>query len=283
MTSGLLLTTSSLLDEWEGWAVQPANAEALPHAAGLLVPHDGQPVRDVQHRPDRWALLTLVSGAVRGGLPVLAWGSGAALAGRVLGAAIQGGVQTEEEESTSQEWAALPRTAHAERWLGTTPLLWKAGSVTAWAGETLPTDLQTEFLGRLSTAPHRTPATPLDSIGGEVALRPLLADFYARARADEVLGPVFAAHVQDWEAHLEAVTAFWVTMLGGGAAWRGNLNHIHAPLGVRGVHLARWLALFRAAAEIHLPPDAAHILTARAEAMGKRLGRQRAGAGSPPH
>ena len=288
MTSGLLLTTSPLPDEWAGWAVQPATTDALPHAAGLLVPHDGQPVQDVQHRPDRWALLMLVSGAVRGGLPVLAWGSGAALAGRVLGAAIQTGVQTEEDESTAQEWAALPRNAHAERWLGTAPLLWKAGNVTAWAGKTLPDTLKQEFLTLLETPTPRTPATPLDSIGGEAALRPLLADFYARARADEVLGPVFAAHVQDWEAHLEAVTAFWVTMLGGralggGAAWRGNLNHIHAPLGVRGVHLARWLALFRAAAEAHLPPDAAQILTARAEAMGKRLGRQRAGAGSPPH
>ncbi|ANE44928.1 hypothetical protein SU48_10335 [Deinococcus puniceus] len=128
--------------------------------------------------------------------------------------------------------------------------------------------------------PH-TPATPLESIGGEAVLRPLLADFYAQARADGVLGPVFAAHVSDWEAHLEAVTAFWVTMLGGGTElgsqrWRGNLNHIHAPLGVRGVHLARWLALFRTAAEAHLPPDAAQVLISRAEAMGQRLGQKRA-------
>lgn len=283
MNSRLLLTTSPLPNLWDGWTVQPASADALAHAAGLLVPHDGQPVRDVQHRPDRWALLTLVSGAVRGGLPVLAWGTGAALAGRVLGAAIQAGAKAEGRESTVEEWAALPRTAHAERWLGSAPLLWRAGTVTAWAGGTLPDPLKLEFLTGLKTPGPRTPATPLESIGGEAALRPLLADFYARARADAVLGPIFAAHVSGWEAHLEAVTAFWVTMLGGptqagGQHWRGNLNHIHAPLGVRGVHLARWLALFRASAEAHLPSDAAQVLISRAEAMGTRLGRKPTGA-----
>ncbi|MDB5045430.1 MAG: globin [Deinococcus sp.] len=282
----LLLTTSPLTDVWDGWTVQPASAEALPHAAGLLVPHDGQPVRDVQHRPDRWAVLTLISGAVRGGLPVLAWGTGAALAGRVLGAAIQAGRRAEGGESTAEEWVALPRNAHAEQWLDAAPLLWRAGAVTAWAGETLPGALKLEFLTRLETPTLRTPATPLESMGGETALRPLLADFYAQTRADAVLGPIFAAHVSDWEAHLEAVTAFWITMLGGptqagGQHWRGNLNHIHAPLGIRGVHLARWLALFRAAAEAHLPPDAAQVLTSRAEAMGARLGKRRAnGTGS---
>lgn len=276
MTSRLLLTTSPLLSNWEDWTVQPVTADALPHAAGLLVPHDGQPVRDVQGRPDRWALLTLISGAVRGGVPVLAWGTGAALAGRVLGAAIEAGAKAEGGESTADEWATLPRTAHTERWLGRAPLLWQAGTVTAWAGETLPDALKLEFLNLLESPTPRTPATPLESIGGEAVLRPLLADFYAQARADSVLGPVFAAHVSDWDTHLEAVTAFWVTMLGGGVGWRGNLNHIHAPLGVRGVHLARWLALFRAAAEAHLPPEAAQVLTSRAEAMGKRLGQKRA-------
>jgi hemoglobin len=286
--SRLLLTTSPLpLVGWHGWTVQPASTDALPHAAGLLIPHDGQPVRDVQHRPDRWALLTLISGAVRGGVPVLAWGTGAALAGRVLGAAIQTGIQAQGGESTAQEWAALPRDAQAERWLGHAPLLWRAGTVTAWAGETLPDPLKLEFLTLLETPTPRTPATPLERIGGEAVLRPLLADFYAQARADALLGPVFAAHVSDWEAHLEAVTAFWVTMLGGqtelgGQRWRGNLNHIHAPLGVRGVHLARWLALFRTSAEAHLPPDAAQVLISRAEAMGQRLGQKRAGAIESP-
>ena len=246
-----------------------ASSAALPGAAGLLVPHDGGPVADVRDRPDRWALLTLLAEAVRRGVPVLAWGSGAALAGRVLGARVRPG-------KGAADWSEAPRGATVERWQGEVPLLWRAGPVTAWAGETLPEDLRSEFLARLMQAEPRAPGSPLEVVGGEAVLRTMLADFYARARADTLLGPVFAAHVQDWEAHLDRVTAFWVTMLGGGPAWRGNLNSIHAGLGLRGTHLTRWLALFREAAEDCLGPEAAALLTARAEAMGKRLGQRNA-------
>ncbi|WP_027459787.1 group III truncated hemoglobin [Deinococcus murrayi] len=247
------------------WPAQEATPQALPGAAGLLLPHDGGPVADVRERPDRWALLKLAAAALRGDVPTLAWGTGAALAGRALGARVHPG-------GPAGEWAEAPRGAIVHTWEGERPLHWTHGSLTAWAGPTLPPELRASFLAGLEAAPPRLPATPLEAVGGEAALRPLLADFYARARADALLGPVFAAHVQDWEAHLERVTAFWVTMLGGSPAWRGNLNPIHAGLGLRGEHLERWLALFGEAARAHLPPGAADLLLARAGAMGARLG-----------
>lgn len=258
---GALLSSLSLPD----WPTAPATPEALPGAAGLLLPHDGGPVADVRDRPDRWALLALASEALRRGVPTLAWGTGAALAGRVLGAQVRAG-------GPAGEWAETPREAVVHAWEGEVPLHWVRGTLTAWAGRTLPTEVQAGFLAGLDGSPPRLPATPLEAVGGEAALRPLLADFYARARADGVLGPVFAAHVRDWEAHLERVTAFWVTVLGGGAAWRGNLNHVHLGLGLRGEHLERWLALFGEAARAHLPPEAAGELLTRAGAMGTRLG-----------
>lgn len=267
--SGPLLSTAPL----PGWEeVIPATLEKLPGAAALLVPHDGQPVADVRERPDRWALLNLLSGAVRRSVPVLAWGTGAALAGRVLGARVQPG-------GAAGEWARVPRGAEVLAWRGEVPLLWRAGRVTAWADPVLPDEVRGTFLAGLTAAPGRMPGSPLEAVGGEAALRVVLTDFYARARADDLLGPVFAAHVTDWEAHLKRVTAFWVTLLGGGTAWRGNLNGIHAGLGLRGTHLTRWLTLFREAAETHLSPEAAALLTQRAEAMGARLGRR----GNAPH
>lgn len=275
MTPGPLLTTSPLTVF--GTEVVEAHLDNLPTAAGLLVPHDGGPVADIRERPDRWARLALLSGAVRRGVPVLAWGTGAALAGRALGARVRAG----GGRDLAPEWSELPRGAVAEMWEGEVPLLWRAGSVTAWAGVTLPESLRTAFLAGLENARPRTPGTPLEAVGGESALRLLLADFYARARADDLLGPLFAAHVKDWDAHLDRVTAFWVTMLGGGAAWRGNLNSVHAGLGIRGPHLARWLALFGEAAQAHLSPEAAARLIARAEAMGARLGQGKRGNG--PH
>lgn len=276
MTPGPLLTTSPL----PGFGVRllGATPENLPTAAGLLVPHDGEPVADVQSRPDRWERLALLSGAVRRDVPVLAWGTGAALAGRVLGAPIRTGGR----KDLAPEWAEVPRSATVEKWQGEVPLLWRAGSVTAWAGVHLPGALRDAFLTGLMDAGPRSPGTPLEAVGGEAALRPLLADFYTRARADDLLGPLFAAHVTDWDTHLDRVTAFWVTLLGGGAAWRGNLNTAHAGLGIRGAHLARWLALFREAAGAHLPPEAAARLTSRAEAMGARLGQGKQGNGPHP-
>ncbi|WP_019588194.1 group III truncated hemoglobin [Deinococcus apachensis] len=275
MTPSPLLTTSPLTAF--GVGVVEATPDELFTAAGLLVPHDGGPVADIRDRPDRWALLTLLSGAVRRSVPVLAWGTGAAMAGRALGARVRVGGGPDP----ALEWSELPRGAVTEEWEGEVPLLWRAGNVTAWAGVTLPEALREAFLAGLASTGPRTPGTPLEMVGGEAALRPLLADFYARARADDLLGPLFAAHVTDWDAHLDRVTAFWVTMLGGGAAWRGNLNSVHAGLGIRGPHLARWLALFRAAAQAHLSPQAAALLTTRAEAMGARLGQGKRGNG--PH
>ncbi|GAA5532945.1 group III truncated hemoglobin [Deinococcus aluminii] len=264
MTRGPLLTTAPL----SGFGVEAVEAspEALPSAAGLLVPHDGEPVADVRHRPDRWALLMLLSGAVRRGVPVLAWGTGAALVGRVLGARVRPG-----EGEGAAEWAEAPRGATVERWRGDMPLLWRVGNVTAWADVPLPEELRAGFLTSLAQTGPRAPGSPLEAVGGEIALRVMLAAFYTRAREDELLGPVFAAHVEDWDAHLDRVTAFWVTLLGGGAAWRGNLNTVHTGLGIRGIHLTRWLALFREAAGQSLGPEAAAVLTTRAEAMGARL------------
>lgn len=36
----------------------------------------------------------------------------------------------------------------------------------------------------------------------------LVRAFYARVRQDETLGPIFAAHVEDWPAHEEKITRF---------------------------------------------------------------------------
>ncbi|SMB93925.1 group III truncated hemoglobin [Deinococcus hopiensis] len=275
MTSRLLLSTPPLPQF--GLEVEEATLEGLTGAVGLLVPHDGEPVADVRARPDRWARLTLVSQAVRRGLPVLGWGAGAALLGRVLGAK----VRAEPQPGLADEWAELPRDAEVVQRQGEAPLLWQAGQVTAWAGVDLPPEVLAEFLEGRTLPKGARQIDALETVGGEAGLRLLLDDFYARIQHDEVLGPIFAVHVEDWDAHLDRVTAFWVTVLSGAAVWRGNLNHVHARLGIRGVHLERWLTLFQEAAERHLSPEAARLLTWRAGAMGARLGRR--GVGNRPH
>lgn len=253
-----------------------ATSRDLARCGGLLVPHDGEPVGDVRSRPDRWAALQLLTQAIRRDVPVLAWGSGAALAGRALGAAVR--------QTNGLEWAQAPRDAEVLVWQRERPQHWQVGRVNAWASPELPAEMAATFLSTLPAQRSRQPASPLEAVGGEAALRPLLTDFYARARTDELLGPVFTSHVTDWNAHLERVTAFWVTMLGGGPAWRGNLNAVHTGLGVSSAQLERWLTLLSQAAHAHLPPEAAEVLLGRAHAMAAQLARRgkRDSAGTRP-
>ncbi|ADV67203.1 group III truncated hemoglobin [Deinococcus maricopensis] len=275
----MFLTTAPLPVDFPVPAT-PASAGALSSARALFVPHDALPVADVRDRPDRWATLSVVAGAVRAGVPVFAWGSGAALLGRALGAPVHpagplGRWWADDgapppRAPLAAEISAVPRGATLLAGWGDVPARWRHGAALAVVSQAPPPALLRAFLGELPEATTRAPSL-LQQVGGEAGLAALVADFYARCRADEVLGPVFAAHVQDWAAHEARVTAFWVTMLGGPPAWRGNLNGVHAGLGVRGEHVARWLAHFEAACAAHLPAAAAQALSGRARAMAARL------------
>ena len=43
----------------------------------------------------------------------------------------------------------------------------------------------------------------------EAMIERLVRGFYARIREDELLGPIFAARIADWEPHLQRMFAFW--------------------------------------------------------------------------
>ena len=74
----------------------------------------------------------------------------------------------------------------------------------------------------------------------------LVHGFYARVRQDEVLGPVFAQHVRDWDRHLPTMVDFWSGALRGTARFRGAPMPKHAALpGLTVALFQRWLALFR--------------------------------------
>src|SRR4051812_28667075 len=78
----------------------------------------------------------------------------------------------------------------------------------------------------------------------EVAL--LVHSFYARVRTDAALGPVFEAHVQNWDKHLAKMVDFWSSALRGTARFRGTPMPKHMALpGLNAELFRRWLALFR--------------------------------------
>lgn len=106
----------------------------------------------------------------------------------------------------------------------------------------------------------------------------LVERFYTDARQDPLLGPVFAAAVQDWPHHLAALTGFWAAQLRGRGSYRGQPMAVHRALaqGSGSARLTepmfdRWLALWQAATRATMPPEDAARLQARAAAIAQAL------------
>ena len=68
-----------------------------------------------------------------------------------------------------------------------------------------------------STAPmlekHDVEITKMGPGLSEQGLAKLIPEFYARVRADPVLGPIFEDAIDDWDEHLEKLQAFWSSIM----------------------------------------------------------------------
>lgn len=96
------------------------------------------------------------------------------------------------------------------------------------------TTLQPEFI-----APHPDLCT-------EEEISRLVHTFYARARKDPLLGPIFEAHVSDWDTHFVQMINFWSMKLRGTNRFRGAPMPKHVALpGLSTELFERWLQLFR--------------------------------------
>lgn len=73
----------------------------------------------------------------------------------------------------------------------------------------------------------------------------LVHGFYDRVRADSQLGPIFDAHVGDWDVHLAKMVQFWSSLLRGTGTYRGSPMPVHIALPDLNAGLfQQWLALF---------------------------------------
>lgn len=105
----------------------------------------------------------------------------------------------------------------------------------------------------------------------EAMIERIVQAFYARVRADEVLGPVFAARISDWGAHLQRMCAFWSSVLLMSGRYHGRPMPAHARLPVDASHFDRWLALFEATAREVCPPPAADLFIDKARMIAQSL------------
>lgn len=89
----------------------------------------------------------------------------------------------------------------------------------------------------------------------------LVRTFYARAREDELIGPIFGRAVADWDHHIAQITDFWSSMLLKTRRYGGRPMRPHLMLGLDPAHFDRWLKLFEATAnELFAPELAAEFI-----------------------
>jgi hemoglobin len=109
-------------------------------------------------------------------------------------------------------------------------------------------------------------------------IRAFVEDFYARVRQHPTLGPVFEERLAgQWDPHLEKLTDFWMTVLCGVAAYKGNPFAAHLKVvrtgkhAMEAAHFIPWLELFEAAARAKLPPHLAPTAIEKAHRIADSL------------
>jgi hemoglobin len=81
----------------------------------------------------------------------------------------------------------------------------------------------------------------------EGLIRDVVVEFYRRARLDERLGPVFEAHIDDWNEHLARMTDFWSAALLRTGRYSGTPVERHRSIEeLSHGHFGRWIELFEA-------------------------------------
>jgi hemoglobin len=105
----------------------------------------------------------------------------------------------------------------------------------------------------------------------EAMIERLVRGFYAKVRADVVLGPIFETRIKDWEPHLARMCAFWSSVALMTGRYHGTPMAKHLPLPVDGSHFDRWLALFEATAREICPGEAEAHFVERAQRIAQSL------------
>jgi hemoglobin len=111
----------------------------------------------------------------------------------------------------------------------------------------------------------------------EAMIRKVVDAFYARIRQDDLLGPLFAALVENWDEHLPKMYDFWSSLLLMTKRYNGRPVPAHVKISdSRGEslgpeHFARWLELFAETSRDICPPAAAELFIERAQRVAQSL------------
>lgn len=123
-----------------------------------------------------------------------------------------------------------------------------------------------------------TDVSPVAASFPDEAITGLVHEFYARIRADEVLGPIFDSRIEDWPHHLGRMVGFWKAVLRGEPTFKPSergpppLLHRQIP-GLTHEHFDRWLGIFADVATDTFPPREATCVLAAAQRIAVALSR----------
>lgn len=96
--------------------------------------------------------------------------------------------------------------------------------------------------------------------------------FYAQIRHHPVLGPVFAAHINDgdWPEHEDKIARFWRNAILREKCYSGNPMRVHLTrTDVKAEHFPLWLELFHQVLRAELPSPLALSWAALADRIGE--------------
>jgi hemoglobin len=105
----------------------------------------------------------------------------------------------------------------------------------------------------------------------EPMIRAVVDRFYADARRDPVIGPIFNRVIapEAWPHHLATIADFWSSMLLGSGRYGGRPMPKHMAIPeLSDAHFMRWLALFRRTVDDLCPPEIAAVFIERSERIG---------------
>jgi hemoglobin len=107
----------------------------------------------------------------------------------------------------------------------------------------------------------------------------LVVDFYERAFADDLLGPVFVDVARlDLAAHLPVICSFWETVVLRAGTYRRNALQVHVDLHERfpltPEHFGRWLELWASTVDDHYAGEKAEFAKTQATRIAWSMSRR---------
>ncbi len=107
----------------------------------------------------------------------------------------------------------------------------------------------------------------------EERLAGLVDRFYAKVRADALIGPLFNRSVEDWPHHLEKLAAFWSSVMLTSGRYKGNpvAEHVKHMGSITPAMFDRWLSLWAETTSELLEPGIARQFQEKAGRIAESL------------